>query len=371
MAGDWIKMRTNLLTDPKVLAMTAYLAADRDFTAWWLAGTRLDVRHSVTEVVTTAALRLVTAGGLLLVWAAANEHTDDGFFPGIDLDGLDDIAGIASFGAAMRSVGWASEDAGRFGVSLPNFSEYNTTGPRRPLTNAQRQALHRAKKRAENSNEIRNGRNEIRNGEVTESNENRNAREEKIREYKTPPYPPHGGACETPVSHPGEAPTLPGPGNETPDPAGNVTDPAPGNAPAGSGGSAGGSAGGRGSKSAEPPGFEEFWRAYPRKTAKDAARKAWRKLAPDADLQALLAEALQRQAGWEQWRRGVIPHASTWLNQRRWEDEGPAGGPGGPGGTTEETPLERAARLQAEREAFERQRDQSVRGLPGHREEAT
>jgi hypothetical protein len=232
VAGDWIKMRTNLLTDPKVLAMTAYLAADRDFAAWWLAGTRLDVRHSVTEVVTTAALRLVTAGGLLLVWAAANEHTDDGFFPGIDLDGLDDIAGIASFGAAMQSVGWASEDAGRFGVSLPNFSEYNTTGPRRPLTNAQRQAIHRAKQRVESSNEIRNGRNENRNGEVTESNENRNAREEKIREYKTPPYPPHGGVCETLVSHPGEEPTLPGSGNEAPAPAGNVSDLAPGNDPA-------------------------------------------------------------------------------------------------------------------------------------------
>ena len=78
-----------------------------------------------------------------------------------------------------------------------------------------------------------------------------------------------------------------------------------------------------------PPGFESFWQAYPRKTAKPQAAKAFARLRPDATLlaQMLAALALQRQT--EQWRRDdgqFVPHPSTWLNGRRWEDE-PAGLP--------------------------------------------
>ncbi len=90
--------------------------------------------------------------------------------------------------------------------------------------------------------------------------------------------------------------------------------------------------------------FESFWGAYPRKTAKPAALKAWGKLAPDAGLVALILAALDRHRASEQWRRDggqFIPHPATWLNQRRWEDElpppGPKRGPGPPlfTGTTE------------------------------------
>jgi hypothetical protein len=63
--------------------------------------------------------------------------------------------------------------------------------------------------------------------------------------------------------------------------------------------------------------------AYPRKTAKGEAGKAWRKLAPDAALQATILVALGAQTRSEQWSKGVIPHAATWLNQRRWDDELP------------------------------------------------
>lgn len=66
--------------------------------------------------------------------------------------------------------------------------------------------------------------------------------------------------------------------------------------------------------------FEEFWKTYPRKTAKAAARKAWTKLKGNVELAALV-EAINSQSQTEQWQRGVIPHASTWLNQHRWEDD--------------------------------------------------
>ena len=74
-----------------------------------------------------------------------------------------------------------------------------------------------------------------------------------------------------------------------------------------------------------PPGFDRFWQAYPRKTAKPQAAKAFARLRPDEPLllRMLAALALQRQSA--QWQRDdgqFIPHPSTWLNGRRWEDEG-------------------------------------------------
>ena len=80
-----------------------------------------------------------------------------------------------------------------------------------------------------------------------------------------------------------------------------------------------------------PPGFEVFWSAYPRKVAKSEAAKAYARLRPDDATQAVLLASLARQAESPEWRKDsgrFIPHPTTWLNGRRWEDEGdsPSGG---------------------------------------------
>lgn len=67
--------------------------------------------------------------------------------------------------------------------------------------------------------------------------------------------------------------------------------------------------------------FQKFWKAYPRKTARAKALTAFRRLRLDAALVEAILAALEAHKGTEQWLRGVIPHAATWLNQRRWEDE--------------------------------------------------
>lgn len=70
--------------------------------------------------------------------------------------------------------------------------------------------------------------------------------------------------------------------------------------------------------------FAAFWDRYPRKVGKQAAYKAWGRLNPDSDLKISIFAALEKQKATEQWRRDdgkYIPHASTWLNGRRWEDE--------------------------------------------------
>ena len=70
--------------------------------------------------------------------------------------------------------------------------------------------------------------------------------------------------------------------------------------------------------------FERFWNAYPRHTAKANAVKAFKKLEPDEALIDTMLKAIEVQKKSEQWQRDngqYIPHPSTWLNQRRWEDE--------------------------------------------------
>lgn len=70
--------------------------------------------------------------------------------------------------------------------------------------------------------------------------------------------------------------------------------------------------------------FETFWTAYPRKESKAQAKKSFAKVNVSMDE---LLQALETQKQSDQWRRDCgqyIPYASTWLNQRRWEDETPA-----------------------------------------------
>ena len=82
-------------------------------------------------------------------------------------------------------------------------------------------------------------------------------------------------------------------------------------------------------KAASPPcvhaeHFGEFWDLYPRKQNRARAEKSFKRLKPSPELFAEILEALERQKASEQWQRdggAYVPHASTWLNGRRWEDE--------------------------------------------------
>jgi len=70
--------------------------------------------------------------------------------------------------------------------------------------------------------------------------------------------------------------------------------------------------------------FERFWRAYPRKVGKDAAKRAFEKRKPDERLLAAMLAAVALQSQTDEWRKEggqFIPHPATWLNQGRWQDE--------------------------------------------------
>lgn len=70
--------------------------------------------------------------------------------------------------------------------------------------------------------------------------------------------------------------------------------------------------------------FSEFWTAYPRKQGKQAARKAFGKARKAASLRDIATGLNAHIAVWPEAsdpRAKYIPHASTWLNEGRWEDE--------------------------------------------------
>ena len=70
--------------------------------------------------------------------------------------------------------------------------------------------------------------------------------------------------------------------------------------------------------------FNKLWIRYPRKINKKVALDAFNKLNPDAELVELMLAAINKARTWKRWEdEKYIPHFSTWLNQRRWEDEIP------------------------------------------------
>ena len=131
MAGDWIKMRGALLDNPKVIAITRALHANREFRNWLTPGGGGPMNG---QVVSVAASRCVTVALLMRVWSSAREHGkfvgDDLVLPFSEIADLDQMAGAPGVGQAMLDVEWARE---LDGVTLPNFKEFNV-----PMTPAER-----------------------------------------------------------------------------------------------------------------------------------------------------------------------------------------------------------------------------------------
>jgi len=70
--------------------------------------------------------------------------------------------------------------------------------------------------------------------------------------------------------------------------------------------------------------FLVFFKAYPRGEGKSKAFDSWEKIKPSKDLQGEMLKAIEIQKttdGWKKESGQFIPHPTTWLNGRRWEDE--------------------------------------------------
>lgn len=102
MAQDWIKMRCELQTHPKVVRILSATRADK--------------------------FRVI--GGLHAVWSVFDAHSSDGTLEGYTPEVLDHIIGWEGFSAAMESVGWLVFD-GEETLSLPEFTEHNGQSAKR------------------------------------------------------------------------------------------------------------------------------------------------------------------------------------------------------------------------------------------------
>jgi hypothetical protein len=70
--------------------------------------------------------------------------------------------------------------------------------------------------------------------------------------------------------------------------------------------------------------FEEFWKLYPRKVNKAKAQKAFLGLKPTEKLFKTIMASLDKAKESREWVKEegqYIPHPTTWLNGKRWEDE--------------------------------------------------
>lgn len=80
----------------------------------------------------------------------------------------------------------------------------------------------------------------------------------------------------------------------------------------------------RASPKPDDSGFDDWYAVYPRHVAPSEARKSWLKLSQDERGAAL--SAIRKQLNWPEFAEAPpdkIPHPTTWLNKRRWEDEPP------------------------------------------------
>jgi len=70
--------------------------------------------------------------------------------------------------------------------------------------------------------------------------------------------------------------------------------------------------------------FDQFWAAYPKHKARAEAEKAFLKIHPDGQLLARMLSSIERAKTADDWKKQngrYVPHAATWLNGKRWEDE--------------------------------------------------
>lgn len=108
MAGDWIKMRMDLQTHPKVVRISSYLKADK----------------------------LTTIGALHAVWCIFDTHSSDGVMDGYSPDALDSMIGLKGFCCAMMEVEWMDYDGQS--LVLPNFFSHNGKSAKKRVADSER-----------------------------------------------------------------------------------------------------------------------------------------------------------------------------------------------------------------------------------------
>lgn len=158
MAGDWIKMRTDLISHPKVFRMMSELRPQsvRNLSAGFPQsvlepseiGPKAVREPSVGGPKAVGMPQFLTdrfrvVGGLHAVWSVFDAHSIDGVLPGYTVADLDNVIGWDGFSAAMLSVGWLLESDGG-GLVMPEFDAHNSKSAKRRAEDSRRKQTARA-----------------------------------------------------------------------------------------------------------------------------------------------------------------------------------------------------------------------------------
>lgn len=103
-------MRSNLWDDPRVAAL----------------------------VDATDTNEAMIVGGLYWLWATADQHSEDGFLPGLTLRQIDRKTCIPGLGEALTSIGWLAPHES--GLEIVRFEDHNGASAKRRATDAQRKS---------------------------------------------------------------------------------------------------------------------------------------------------------------------------------------------------------------------------------------
>ena len=153
MAADWIKMRADLGTHPKVIRILSALKADKSRTESGRVSDKLRV-----------------IGALHAVWSLFDMHSEDGRLEGYSADVIDTLIDFDGFASAMISVGWLEQDGET--LVMPRFDEHNGKS-------AKRRAQEAVRKREERNAD--KGPQNVRETSASDADKKR-TREEKRRE---------------------------------------------------------------------------------------------------------------------------------------------------------------------------------------------
>lgn len=161
MAGDWIKMRVGLTTNPHVLRIAESLLECAEYLDWaglsWGIAGYPPLSESEARDERYVALRItryVTVTALLKFWGYANEHAKGDSIDGIRSQDVLEITGVPGFANALQCAGWVEFDLENGGVRIPNFEEHNTGARERSSAGAERQKRYRERKKSEASGDV-------------------------------------------------------------------------------------------------------------------------------------------------------------------------------------------------------------------------
>lgn len=114
MAGDWIKMRTDLAEDPAVISISTATGIEED----------------------------MVVGKLHRIWSWGDRQTTNGNAHSVTFSWVDSYLRVPGFAKAMSDAGWLKQKDS--GIQFPRFDRHNgESGKKRALT-AKRVAKHKA-----------------------------------------------------------------------------------------------------------------------------------------------------------------------------------------------------------------------------------